>query len=278
MLSTILGPHALAVVADIAFALFAFSIIWAAIKLSYQRVTGEPVPRNHLTIILDVLADLATNLPGAVNRLEHEYTGKGLFLSAPPLVQSNATPPPQAGRASFGAMLLCAIALPLLGAHCPITPGGGDGGAPSWTVGVTISVSVARAAVAEAEASEAETGFTGTDLTDYDTSLRLSDDALAALGDHAAAAARGQPLDPCVLHADAGRAVDALDRIGALLQAHNKPIPSTVLTSAGRVVGLLESALPPCASTSNGTTVLTARLRTRFGAALRVPAHAEDAR
>jgi hypothetical protein len=46
-----------------------YALAWAAIRASYERVVGKPMPRTRFVLVLDVLADLAVNVPGAVNRL-----------------------------------------------------------------------------------------------------------------------------------------------------------------------------------------------------------------
>jgi len=60
-------------------ALFVYAHIWAAVRVSYERVNGVPMPRNKLVLWLDVLADLANNVPGAFNRILRRG-GQGLFL------------------------------------------------------------------------------------------------------------------------------------------------------------------------------------------------------
>lgn len=75
MLLEMLGTKNVGALLDILAVLFGLSLFWAMVKASYQKVTGLPVPRNKFTLALDVLADLANNIPGAANRIARE-TGK----------------------------------------------------------------------------------------------------------------------------------------------------------------------------------------------------------
>lgn len=59
-----------------------YALAWAAIRASYERVVGKPMPRTRLVLALDVLADLAVNVPGAVNRLLRSTGRDPLFLPA----------------------------------------------------------------------------------------------------------------------------------------------------------------------------------------------------
>lgn len=63
-------------------------LVWGAVKAAYVRAVGKPMPRNTLTLTLDVLAELLNNLPGAYNRAR----GGALFNPPPP-------PPPAGGAA-----------------------------------------------------------------------------------------------------------------------------------------------------------------------------------
>lgn len=70
--------HPMETVGYVLAGLAVFALLWGAIKAAIVRVTGRPVPRNGLTLFLDVLAELANNLPGAINR----GIGGGLFRPA----------------------------------------------------------------------------------------------------------------------------------------------------------------------------------------------------
>ena len=67
------------------------------------------MPRTRLVLALDVLADLAVNVPGAVNRLLRSTGRDPLFLPAPP--RAPAAPSGrsgEAGRATVGALVVLA--------------------------------------------------------------------------------------------------------------------------------------------------------------------------
>jgi hypothetical protein len=73
-----------------------YAVAWAVIKASIVRVIGKDLPRNALTITLDVLAELANNIPGAVNRAK----GGGMFDAPATPARDTVAPPPPAGGAS----------------------------------------------------------------------------------------------------------------------------------------------------------------------------------
>lgn len=102
-----------------------YALAWAAIRASYERVVGKPMPRTRLVLALDVLADLAVNVPGAVNRLLRSTGRDPLFLPAPPAPRPPAAPSGrsgEAGRATVGALVILA-AVGLVGVTaCPRLP------------------------------------------------------------------------------------------------------------------------------------------------------------
>jgi len=92
----------------VAAGLAVYAVAWAVVKASIVRVIGKDLPRNALTITLDVLAELANNLPGALNRAK----GGGMFDA--PSRDTVAPPPPsdpQRGAVRVGALLVIAGAV-----------------------------------------------------------------------------------------------------------------------------------------------------------------------
>jgi len=88
-----------------------YALAWAAIRASYERVVGKPMPRTRFVLVLDVLADLAVNVPGAVNRLLRSTGRDPLFLPAPSAPRPPAAPSGrsgQSGRADVGALVVLA--------------------------------------------------------------------------------------------------------------------------------------------------------------------------
>lgn len=83
MLLQYIGQRNVGIALDVLAVLFGLSLLWAMVKASYQRVTGSPVPKNTLTVTLDVLADLANNVPGAANRLLTATGGTSMFWKQP---------------------------------------------------------------------------------------------------------------------------------------------------------------------------------------------------
>ena len=71
------------------------------------------MPRTRLVLVLDILADLAVNVPGALNRLLRSTGRDPLFLPAPPAPRLPAAPSGrsgEAGRATVGALVVLAAA------------------------------------------------------------------------------------------------------------------------------------------------------------------------
>lgn len=114
--------------------LFAFATAWGAVKAAYLKTTGHPMPRNGLTLTLDVVAELAANALGAINKVLVFRGAPSLWSSLPadsgaPLVgRPTTTPPPpsgQSGSVTLGPLLvLCVVAVIVYGALLT--------GCPSW--------------------------------------------------------------------------------------------------------------------------------------------------
>lgn len=113
--------------------LFAIATAWGAIKAAYLKTVGHPMPRTRFTLTLDVIAELATNALGAINKVLSARGSTPLFPpaavppsgSGAPLVGRPGGSP---GRASVGALVALAVggpvALLLVAAALP--------GCPSW--------------------------------------------------------------------------------------------------------------------------------------------------
>lgn len=89
--------HPMEALGYLAAASLAFASAWAAVKSAYQRVTGKAMPRNAVTTTLDVLAELAMNIPGAVNRLVRARGGASIFAPPPSPSRDTVAPPPPGG-------------------------------------------------------------------------------------------------------------------------------------------------------------------------------------
>ena len=85
-----------------------YALAWAAIRASYERVVGRPMPRTRVVLALDILADLAVNVPGAINRLLRSTGRDPLFLPAPLASRPPAAPPGRSGEA--GRVTVAALA------------------------------------------------------------------------------------------------------------------------------------------------------------------------
>jgi hypothetical protein len=113
-LSHLLTSRTVAAIGLACIVLSALAALWAMVKLSYQRALGKPMPRNALTATLDVLAELAVNVVGAVSRALKLGTGESLFRPTVPLT------PREAVRAQGEEIALDAAARPH--APAPIEP------------------------------------------------------------------------------------------------------------------------------------------------------------
>jgi len=91
-LTPLLTSRTVALVGLVCIVLSALAALWGMVKLSYQRALGKPMPRNGLTATLDVLAELAVNVVGAVSRVLKLGTGEGLFRPTVPLAAGERAP------------------------------------------------------------------------------------------------------------------------------------------------------------------------------------------
>lgn len=99
-----------------------YALAWGAFRASYERVVGRPMPRTRLVLVLDILADLAVNVPGALNRLLRSTGRDPLFLPAPPAPRppaASSAPSGQSGRATVATLALLALVGALGLAACP---------------------------------------------------------------------------------------------------------------------------------------------------------------
>ena len=78
-----LGTKYAGIALDIAIIGGILSTLWAAIKVSYEEKAGKPFPKNRVTIVVDVLADLLPNLPGALHTVA-KARGARLFMPEAP--------------------------------------------------------------------------------------------------------------------------------------------------------------------------------------------------
>jgi hypothetical protein len=107
-----------------------YAFLWGAVKLAWQRVTGTPMPRTRLTIGLDIGADVAVNILGAVSRTLKLTGGSALFWPTLPTAPTRPEVPPpndpQRGhirRALLGLVLLISLAgFALRCIHAPVLP------------------------------------------------------------------------------------------------------------------------------------------------------------
>lgn len=103
-LTPLLTSRTVAAIGLACLVLSALAALWAMVKLSYQRALGKPMPRNALTATLDVLAELAVNVVGAVSRVLKLGTGEGLFKPTVPLAPAEARALVESKEASLDAL------------------------------------------------------------------------------------------------------------------------------------------------------------------------------
>ena len=252
-----------------------------ATRTAYPRI-------GHYVVIVARLLPVAQGIGTAIH---------GMLTGAPVVSLPTVAPTPvQASRPSMvpplavlaaARMALCALVLVVtvlaLGCSGVQVPADGGAPAPSWVPGAVVSLTIADGALQAAEATESATGLTGTDLADYDSTLRLCDSADVMCLGHIQNGASA-----CQLHADAASLVGDFDQIAAICSRHGTSVPASVLTGAGRLVSVLSSVLPVCVADGGVSTAATglaslsnadlaAHVRATFaGYTLPVPAHATD--
>ena len=82
MILELLGQRYGSLLLDIAFIGSMLVTLWGMVKISYERVVGEPMPRKKLVIVLDILTDLLPNALGAVHTMA-KAKGDRVFLPQP---------------------------------------------------------------------------------------------------------------------------------------------------------------------------------------------------
>lgn len=81
MVLEMVGPKVASVWMDVQASLLLFAVLWATVKVSYERASGRPMPRNKVTLFFDVVVEFANNLPGALHRTSKVTGGPGMFQS-----------------------------------------------------------------------------------------------------------------------------------------------------------------------------------------------------
>lgn len=246
MLSTKLAPYAPALLAALVTlvvlptigALVNWMLWWDTPERWDAFAAEHPKQASAIRLLRAVFPHLRKALGYARDALASKYAG-----------------PPQSGRASVAAMAVCLV-LSLAGMlRCSGPQHPGDAGA-DWRPGTTIALVVIDGSVHAALAEDAATGLAGADLATYDAALRGAHDALQSAEGHIANGASA-----CQLHTDAALLVDLFERVAAILSAQGKPVPSSIVSGAARLAGVLDAILPPCVDAGAG---LSARLRVAY--------------
>lgn len=95
MILELLGQRYGSVLLDIAVIGSMLVTLWGMVKISYERVVGEPMPRKKIVLVLDILTDLVPNVLGAMHTVA-KAKGERVFLPEPgTTAQSLLVPPPQ---------------------------------------------------------------------------------------------------------------------------------------------------------------------------------------
>lgn len=249
--------HPMEALGYLAAASLAFASAWAAIKAAYQHVTGRAMPRNAVTTALDVLAELALNIPGALNRLVRARGGESIF--APPQPRATQAPPPPsdpqrgAVRVSVmlslsGAVIVATLAGALLaGCPGPVVPvDGGPAVTPSsWTSTARVVLTTLRWAVPAARAI--------TDVTVSEparTQVARALDATAAAAGEMERAVDAYELrggDRCAAHAAVGGLHRALAGLARVLADSGIALGTTLERVVDGVASIADALVPSCA-------------------------------
>lgn len=72
--------------------LFAYALVWGSIKAAYFKVTGHAMPRNNLTLTLDIALELSNNALGFLNKILLARGATPLFPAPSPPLASPPTP------------------------------------------------------------------------------------------------------------------------------------------------------------------------------------------
>lgn len=236
----------------VAAASVAFAAAWASVKAAVQKVTGRAMPRNALTTALDVLAELAMNIPGAINRLVRAGGSPSIF--APP---STPAPPSngQRGAVRVGALLALCVGIlvasalgAVLTTGC-VPPPPSDGGTPvvtpsGWTQTARIAVVVGRGLLPVARVI-VEATVTDPGLTHARRAFEAADDALVGLS-RALDAYDARGGDRCVARAAAGAAGVALQELAQVLADNGIALGVPLGRVVDLVASVVDTLIPAC--------------------------------
>ncbi len=227
------------------------SSLYAAVKVTYQRVTGRAA-KGRVWTVLDVAVELLPNLPGAINRWARAGGSPSIF--APP---STPSAPPsrtsQSGAVRVGTMLALCVAVlvaSVTGAvltGCPPTPpvDGGVAVTPSgWTSTARVVLDTLRWAVPAARAI--------TDSVVPEPARTQVGRALDATGDAArelSAAVDAYELrggDRCAAHAAVGGLHRALVGLARVLADSGIALGTTLERVVDGVASIADALVPAC--------------------------------
>lgn len=233
--------------------LTALITLWGWFKAAYAKNVGHPLPRNGLTLALDIGAELGLNILGVVNKVL-------TFRGAAPLFPPTAPPPPAAtgaplvgrpggspGRASVGVLLVLALSAPLaVACHPQPGPSNSPTEVSSWTSTARTVLSSLEWIVPAARAL-LSTIFGGAAEPVVARSLDAVADAASRLN-LAVDAYEHRGGDRCAAHAAVGAVGVALVQLAQVLTDHGialgRPIEH-VVDAAG---GLADTLTPACST------------------------------